>query len=209
MRLACWSSRSSCLQSPSSGFSLSRTISFRDGGARAFARLSRRPRQIRVWPIALGGPDPKTRTCGCRQTASDGAYLCCAPRRRWDGARMNMKVIQADDEMTHVVLDGRFDIQGAQEVDSRFEELAKSSKALVVDLSKVSFLASLGIRTLMLSAKTLLRRGAEMAVCGAGENVEKVLRTTGFNEVAGLYPDYDTAARALQERLAAFSSKKA
>jgi anti-anti-sigma regulatory factor len=61
----------------------------------------------------------------------------------------------------------------------------------------------------MLSAKTLLRRGAEMAVCGASESVEKVLRTTGFNEVAGLYPDYDTAAHALQERLAAFSSKKA
>ena len=37
----------------------------------------------------------------------------------------------------------------------------------------------------MLSAKTLIRRGGEMAVCGANENVEKVLRTTGFNEVAG------------------------
>jgi anti-anti-sigma factor len=122
---------------------------------------------------------------------------------------MDMKVIQDDNEVAHVVLDGRFDIQGAQEVDSRFEELAKSSEALVVDLSKVSFLASLGIRTLMLSAKTLLRRGGEMAVCGASESVEKVLRTTGFNEVAGLYPDYDTAARTLQERLAAFSGKKA
>ena len=96
---------------------------------------------------------------------------------------MDMKVIQADNEITHVVLDGRFDIQGAQEVDSRFDELAKSSKALVVDLAKVSFLASLGIRTLMLSAKTLIRSGGEMAVCGANENVEKVLRTTGFNEI--------------------------
>ena len=122
---------------------------------------------------------------------------------------MDMKVTEADDEIAHVALDGRFDIQGAQEVNSRFEELAESSKALVVDLSKVSFLASLGIRTLMLSAKTLLRRGAEMAVCGASESVERVLRTTGFNEVAGLYPDYDTAARTLQDRLAAFSGKKA
>lgn len=61
---------------------------------------------------------------------------------------MDMKVIDAGSEITHVVLDGRFDIQGAQEVDSRFDELAKSSKAMVVDLAKVSFLASLGIRTL-------------------------------------------------------------
>ena len=122
---------------------------------------------------------------------------------------MDMKVIQDDGEIAHVVLDGRFDIQGAQEVDSRFDELAKSSKALVVDLAKVSFLASLGIRTLMLSAKTLIRSGGEMAVCGASESVEKVLRTTGFNEVAGIYPDCESAARALRERLGAFSTKKA
>jgi anti-anti-sigma factor len=121
---------------------------------------------------------------------------------------MDMKVFH-DDEITHVALDGRFDIQGAQEVDSGFDQLAKSSKALVVDLAKVSFLASLGIRTLMLSAKTLIRQGGDMAVCGANENVEKVLRTTGFNEVAGIYPDYESAARTLRERLAAFSSKKA
>jgi anti-sigma B factor antagonist len=122
---------------------------------------------------------------------------------------MDMKVIEADDGIGHVVLDGRFDIQGAQEVDSRFDELAKNNKALVVDLTKVSFLASLGVRTLMLSAKTLIRSGGELAVCGANENVEKVLRTTGFNEVAGIYPDYESAARTLRERLGAFSTKKA
>jgi anti-sigma B factor antagonist len=122
---------------------------------------------------------------------------------------MDMKVNQAADGVTHVVLDGRFDIQGAQEVDARFDELAKRSKVLVVELAKVSFLASLGVRTLMLSAKTLIRSGGEMAVCGASESVEKVLRTTGFNEVAGMYPDYESAARTLRERLAAFSSKKA
>jgi anti-sigma B factor antagonist len=122
---------------------------------------------------------------------------------------MDMKVIQADSDIAHVVLEGRFDIQGAQEVDSRFDELAKTSKAMVVDVAKVSFLASLGIRTLMLSAKTLIRHGGDMAVCGANENVEKVLRTTGFNEVAGIYPDYESAARTLRERLAAFPGKKA
>jgi anti-anti-sigma factor len=122
---------------------------------------------------------------------------------------MDMTVNQANDEITRVDLDGRFDIQGAEEVDTRFGELAESSKAMIVDLSKVTFIASLGIRTLMLSAKTLIRRGADMAVCGANENVEKVLRGTGFNEVAGLYPDFDSAARTLKERLAAFSGKKA
>src|SRR5258708_1872089 len=95
---------------------------------------------------------------------------------------MDMKVTKDDGEIAHVVLDGRFDIQGAQEVDSRFDELAKSSKAMVVDMAKVSFLASLGIRTLMLSAKTLIRSGGEMAVCGANESVEKACVETRFND---------------------------
>jgi anti-anti-sigma factor len=126
-----------------------------------------------------------------------------------DGARMEMNVNETGDGLAHVLLDGRFDIAGAQQVDSVFAALADSSKGLIVDLSKVSFIASLGVRTLMLSAKTLMRRGADMAVCGANENVEKVLRSTGFNEVAGLYPDFDSAARTLKERLDAFDSRKA
>lgn len=90
----------------------------------------------------------------------------------------------------------------------RFVELADSSRAMIVDLSKVSFIASLGVRTLMLSAKALIRRGSELVVYGASENVDKVLRGTGFNEVAGLYPDYKSAIRTVKERLAEFSGKK-
>jgi anti-anti-sigma factor len=145
----------------------------------------------------------------CRQTVINGPYHLEGHGDVGTFARMDMTVIPGDDQIAHVVLDGRFDIQGAQEVDSRFEDLSKSSKALVVDLAKVSFLASLGIRTLMLSAKTLIRSGGEMAVCGANESVEKVLRTTGFNEVAGIYPDYESAARTVRERLGAFSARKA
>jgi anti-anti-sigma factor len=77
-----------------------------------------------------------------------------------------------------------------------------------VDLAKVPFIASLGVRTLMVCAKSLIRRGADMAVCGADENVAKVLRTTGFNEVAGLYPDFASAAAALKERRGAFENRK-
>ena len=36
---------------------------------------------------------------------------------RRDGARIDMKVVQDDGEIVHLVLDGRFDIPGAQEVD--------------------------------------------------------------------------------------------
>jgi anti-sigma B factor antagonist len=122
---------------------------------------------------------------------------------------MDINVIEAADGVSHVMLDGRFDIAGAQAADPRFSALANSSKAMVVDLTKVSFIASLGVRTLMVSAKTLIPRGTDMAVCGANENVEKVLRSTGFDEIVPLYPDSASASAWLTSRLAAFASKKA
>jgi len=122
---------------------------------------------------------------------------------------MEMKVSEGADGVTSIILDGRFDIAGAQQVDAQFNAVAERSKALIIDLTKVSFIASLGVRTLMMSAKSLIRRGGEMAVCGANENVEKVLRMTGFNEVAGIYPDYFSAADALRARAAEFGSRKA
>ena len=61
----------------------------------------------------------------------------------------------------------------------------------------------------MVSAKALIRRGADMAVCGADENVAKVLRSTGFNEIVGLYPDFSSAAAVLKERRADFENRKA
>ena len=117
--------------------------------------------------------------------------------------------VKEENGITQAALDGRFDIAGAQSVDSRFIELADQCKALVVDLSKVSFIASLGVRTLMVSAKALIHRGADMAVCGANEGVEKVLRSTGFDEIVSLYPDVESASTALSRRMAQFSSGKA
>ena len=109
---------------------------------------------------------------------------------------MDMRVTEIDG-ITLVELDGRFDISGAQEVDLRFSALAGSAQRLAVDLSRVTFLASMGVRTLMLSAKAILRRGAAMAVFGPDANVEAVLRATGFDEIVTLYPDFASAKAAL------------
>ena len=121
---------------------------------------------------------------------------------------MDMNVSETADGVTHVALDGRFDIQGAQEVDRRFADLAETANILVVDLSRVSFLASLGVRTLMVTAKTIIRRGRHVAVAGANDGVEKVLRLTGFDEIVGLYPDAAAAAASLTARAKEYESRK-
>ncbi len=121
---------------------------------------------------------------------------------------MDMNVNDTPDGVTHLVLDGRFDIAGAEQVDGPVAEVARRAKILVIDLSRVPFIASLGVRTLMMSAKTMNARGAFMAVAGASEGVEKVLRLTGFNELVGLYPDTLAAEASLTELAKEFERRK-
>jgi len=121
---------------------------------------------------------------------------------------MDMAVTDAEG-VTKIALEGRFDVAGANEVNARFEEIANRAACVVVDLSKVTFIASLGVRTLMVSARTLIRRSGDMAVCGATEGVEKVLSSTGFDEIVNFYPDFSSAAKALTRRQDQFTTKKA
>lgn len=121
---------------------------------------------------------------------------------------MDMNVTETDEGVTQVALDGRFDIAGAQAVDGRFAEIAERANILVIDLAKVSFLASLGVRTLMVTAKSIIRRGSFIAVAGANDGVEKVLRLTGFDELVGLYADAAAATLALTARAKEFESRK-
>jgi len=121
---------------------------------------------------------------------------------------MDMNVTEDAYGVIHVALDGRFDIEGSRQVDGPITEIAKRAKILIIDLSKVSFIASLGVRTLMTSAKTIMGRDAHMGVAGAKEGVEKVLRLTGFDEVCGLYLDYASAAASLTARAKEYESRK-
>ena len=64
--------------------------------------------------------------------------------------------------ITRVVLDGRLDIQGAAAIDLKMNVLAGSSKFLLVDLSNVSFIGSMGLRSLVVPAQAMRRRGGKM-----------------------------------------------
>ena len=99
--------------------------------------------------------------------------------------------------MIKVILAGRMDIDGAASVDARFADLAAAAQGLIIDLSGVSFLASMGLRTLMLSARSLAARGHSVALAAPHANVVKVLRASGVDEVMPIFDTVDAAAAAL------------
>jgi anti-anti-sigma factor len=106
---------------------------------------------------------------------------------------MEMLVEELDGGVTKVVLRGRMDIAGANVIDLGFNAIAGSRRALLVDMSGVTFLASLGIRVLVIGAKTISMKGGKMALLSPIEDVKTVLTTLRIDSMIPIYHD-DAAA---------------
>ena len=114
---------------------------------------------------------------------------------------MPIEFEDTSDTLRLITITGRLDIQGTAEIDMKFTSLATSGKhRVVVDLTGVSFLASIGIRSIITNAKAQAKRGGRM-VLYVGDNaaVAKTLESTGIDS---LVPTFTDPALAQQEALA-------
>jgi len=85
------------------------------------------------------------------------------------------------DGIRTIRLSGRMDLEGAVAIDPQFSTLvATGGRAIVVDLSGLDFLGSLGMGTLVMAAKNVGARKGLMVMCGAGRAVEKALIRTNL-----------------------------
>ena len=100
--------------------------------------------------------------------------------------------------ITQVILEGRLDIEGAAAVDMRMNVIAGSQKAVIVDLQKVSFLGSMGLRALVAPARAIKGRGGKIVIFGPNESVEKVLKTSGMDTLIPIHHELQNALAALQ-----------
>jgi anti-anti-sigma factor len=100
--------------------------------------------------------------------------------------------------ITRIALDGRLDIAGAALVDLKMNVAAGNSKKLMIDLSKVSFLGSMGLRSIVLPARAVLGRGGKVVLFAPTEMVESVIKTSGIDSLLPVHHDLGTAIAALQ-----------
>jgi anti-anti-sigma factor len=104
-----------------------------------------------------------------------------------------------DDHILRISLDGRLDIEGTQAIDMKFTALTATKKAAVlVDMTNVSFLASIGMRTLLSCAKAATARGGKMVLFNTQPMVKEVLETSGVSSLIPMFDDLAAAKEALQ-----------
>jgi anti-sigma B factor antagonist len=107
---------------------------------------------------------------------------------------MDMSVDDLAGGITKVVLRGRFDTTGAVVVELPFNKLVTEKRKIIVDLSAVNFLASYGIRVLLVGAKIVNGKGGSLVILCPDNNVAKVLKTAGMD---ALIPIHQTEAAAV------------
>jgi anti-anti-sigma factor len=99
--------------------------------------------------------------------------------------------------ITRVALDGRMDIAGAALVDLKMNIIAGSAQKLLIDLAKVEFLGSMGLRSIVIPARAVKSRGGKVVLFAPNEMVESVLKTSGIDSLIPVCHDMDAAVAVL------------
>lgn len=106
---------------------------------------------------------------------------------------MKVTVDHPKENISRIVLDGRLDIAGTQAAETEFNAAVAASPNVIVDLGKVPFIASLGIRLLVAGAQTRSKQGGKMVLMSPDELSRRILKTTGIDQLVPVCNDLDEA----------------
>jgi anti-anti-sigma factor len=112
---------------------------------------------------------------------------------------MEWTVADIGNGVTLVELSGRMDVAGALKADPALADIASNNTRVIVDLSQVGFLASLGIRTLVTTSKTLRSKEGNMVLLSPQPNVEQVLHSSGIDTIIPIATDRAAAEASVLE----------
>jgi anti-sigma B factor antagonist len=112
---------------------------------------------------------------------------------------MDIAFEDLSDTLRRISLTGRLDIVGTGEIETKFTALAAATaKRIVIDLTSVTFLASIGIRALISAAKAQQQRGGRVVLVVAGDStVAKTLEVTGVDAILPMFTESASAEKAV------------
>lgn len=99
-----------------------------------------------------------------------------------------------------ITISERLDLQGTEKIEQSFLALTKTGQQnVVVDVSDVTFLSSVGIRMLIASSKALKETGGRMAlVVGHNAAATKTLKMTCVDAILPMFEKFAEAEAALK-----------
>jgi len=92
------------------------------------------------------------------------------------------------DGLRVIMLAGRMDVRGWDSVAAQLVDLTKEQSKVVLDLSALPMLASIGIRAISVSAKDITGRGGKMVlVADPSSTIMTTLKLTGIDQLVPVF----------------------
>lgn len=111
---------------------------------------------------------------------------------------MELQYSELENNIRLIKLTGKLDIMGVDAIETKFSGYcAGDMPRVLVDLSDVEFLASIGIRLLTLNAKSIASRGGRMVLLSPPAEVRHVLEVTGIPAIIPIYDGLESAETVL------------
>jgi anti-anti-sigma factor len=113
---------------------------------------------------------------------------------------MNFEYSEFEDGMRLIKLSGKLDIEGTNLVEPQFTLRCQGENAFVlVDLSQVTYLSSIGIPMLINNAKAVAKHGGRLALINPQPNVKSILDITGVLHLIRVYKDIETGRERVKQ----------
>lgn len=110
---------------------------------------------------------------------------------------MELRIEQVAAKIVRAIPVGRWDVKGAAEIDLRLSAITATSGAIIIDLAEVTYLASMGMRSIVMGAKAATLRGGKLVLLAPVPNVEEVLTMAGIDQIVPIYHDLGEATLAV------------
>jgi anti-sigma B factor antagonist len=107
---------------------------------------------------------------------------------------MELQYTELDNGIRLITLIGTLDMQGTFSIEIRFARYCEGDNVRVlVDLSGVTYLSSIGIPMLINTARSVTSQGGKMGLVGPIYDVNRVLEITGVPQIIPIFHDFNTA----------------
>jgi anti-sigma B factor antagonist len=111
---------------------------------------------------------------------------------------MSMVVTEVDGLASRVALSGRLDTAGVDVIETRFNAaVVAAGRPVLVDMSSVSFVSSMGLRLLFTAAKAARSRDQRLLLLVPSGPVREVLETAAVDTLIPMFADGDEALKHL------------